>query len=404
MPPELDYRYDWLEAAIEENNIGCRIVYLSNKLFQEPVIFYMSDFLHEGTTAFDPGKIASHPEKFQRQRAKLRLHLSAILRTLLDEYRPDAFVSASVGDIRWRETIKGARELGIPWVVTEREGVIAPIVFEKNITFVKSQFDPEADLMCASNELHKTYWEKIGLHGGKVVVTGDLKSDIWKNESCWPARYQIHPALREDRILLLYLAFGNRNYIDERFYPNDSRDWSPLQTEHYEVLRNIALEYHDNVQIVIKGGHLHDLSEWFSDNLEGKTPENIIILSSSYQALDLILNADIIVGFQTTALIESMFTDKPILYPAWGDLYSEIQEDLIPLHRSGAVSWVHSKEELQDCIVSFIKNRESLALDKDMLRNRKEFRESYYYRPDGKAGLRTYQAIEDFLKGRGIHS
>ncbi|MCK4822815.1 hypothetical protein KA005_44040, partial [bacterium] len=261
-------------------------------------------------------------------------------------------------------------------------------------------FNPEADLMCTSNEQHRAYWESIGINGGKVVITGDLKSDIWKNENCWPTRSDIHPNLSENKIMILYFAFGKRNYINERFYPNESRDWTELQMEQYEVLKEIALKYIDKVQIVLKGGHPGDISGFFYGEFIKEPLANVLVLTTKYQALDLIINADVIVGFQTTAMIEAMFTDKPILYPAWGELYSEVADDLLPLHRSGAVEWVHSKEELQEILVSFVNKPESLVVTTEMLLNRKEFRERYYYQPDGNVGLRTYQAIQGLLVER----
>lgn len=398
--PESDHRYEWLELAIKNNYIPCRIIYLPRKLFEKPALFFMKDFLLNGSFSLNHDKIALYPKIFQDKKGKLDYHLDTILRTIIYVYKPKAFVTASVGDLRWRETIAMARKLGIPWVVTEREGVIVPVVFKKNIPFVQKYFEPQADLMCTSNEKHRDYWENIGINGGKVVITGDLKSDIWKNEDCWPTKPQIHPKLSDDKVLVLYFAFGNTNYIDKRFYPNEKRDWHELQVEHYEVLKEIALEYEDRVQIVLKGGHPGDVSSFFFGGFIEKPLANVLVLTTNYQALDLIINADVIIGFQTTAMIESMFTAKPVLYPAYGELYSKIADDLIPLHRSGAVEWIHSKEELYERIVSYVNNPESRVVTKEMLLNRQEFRERYFYTPDGNVGLRTYQAVHDLLMER----
>jgi hypothetical protein len=48
----------------------------------------------------------------------------------------------------------------------------------------------------------------------------------------------------------------------------------------------------------------------------------------------LIVNADCIIGFQTTALIEAMVTEKLIIYTFWGEAREKLSLDLIPFKRT----------------------------------------------------------------------
>ncbi len=388
---ESDQRYKWFINTLQKNKIDIVLKYMPSILFQSLFEYYLIRFTQPLTNAY------IKTNKYYSNRKKLRKHYSKILNIILELYSPDAFISSSIADARWRETIKVAMKLGKKWIITEREGVLAPIVFRENINLVQEAFEPEVDLVLTSNDAHKKYWKKILKNNNPVKITGELKTDIWSNMDLWIKKENINKGLKRNKLLILYFAFGKKNYVDERFYPYEKRDWSYLQKEHYSVLREISIDYRDIVQIAIKSGHKDDLKGYFSKQKKDELLENIFIFRRNHQALDLIINADIIIGFQTTALVESMFTKKPIIFAAWGGLYNDVADDLIPFHRSDALTWVKSKKEMKNIIITLINKKQFIVNDNEMI-NRKKFREKYFYMPDGSVGLRTYKIINDFLK------
>ena len=388
---ESDQRYKWFINTLKNNKLDIVLKYMPSILFQSLFEYYLIRFTQPLTNEYIKTKL------FYINNKKLRRHYLKILNVIIELYNPDAFISSSIADARWRETIKAARKLGKKWIITEREGVLAPIVFRKNITLVQKAFEPEVDLILTSNDVHKKYWEKILKNNIPVKITGELKTDIWSNRNMWIKKENIHKSLKRNKLLILYFAFGKKNYIDERFYPYEKRDWSYLQKEHYSVLREISIDYRDIVQIAIKSGHKDDLKGYFIKKKKDDLLENTFIFRQNNQALNLIINADIIIGFQTTALIESMFTKKPIIFAAWGDLYNDVADDLIPFHRSDALTWVKSKEEMINKIITLINKKENTINDNELI-SRKNFREKYFHMPNGKVGFRTYKIINEYLK------
>lgn len=394
---EPDWRYEWLELAIRSNGIRARIVYMPGGLFSGPFLLLLKDFLLQGTTQIDYRKVAQSRIRYERLRARLHKHLELLLKCIIDEFSPDVFVTASLGDAKWRDMIPVAHSLGIPWVVTEREGVIAPVVFRKNPALVRQSFETKIDLMCTSNNVHLEYWECIGIAGGEIDVVGELKTDLWSHPQFWPKRHEVHPSLSEYKVLITYFAFGPKNYIDERFFPEEIGDWTALQEDHYNVLKTVASEHRETLQFAIKGGRANDFTGYFSRDVKDASESNLIVFGSEIQALDLIVNSDLIIGFQTTAMIEAMFSEAPILYPAWGRPYCDVAHDLIPLQQSGAVHWIQSKKELELTIASWLEKPRPWRVDSDVMKNRKLFRELYFHCPDGNVGLRTYKKIDSFL-------
>lgn len=385
---ELDHRYEWLEHEIDKQNHDATIIYMPNWIFNWLTEFYLGQYM-TGRWGFD----RSQPG-FERSRELLKNALAEVLKTIKQLYDPDLFLSASLADMRWRETIDVARQNEYLWVVTEREGVVVPAVRQQYPSKVRDAFYKEVDLMTTSNPIHYNYWQEINQSEDSLALTGDLKSDIWKNRSRCRGRSEIHPSLHEEQTLLLYFAFGPKSYINRSLFPDMDDDWSVLRQAHFEVLHQIATEYPDSVQIVIKSGHTDDFT-----SADIPDCENVLELDNQYSALELIINSDIIVGFQTTAMIESMFTESPIIYPAWGDLHDSVVDELIPLHETRGISHASSQTEFEELLRSHLESPSSTLGDETMAA-REEFRSEYYYHV-GSVADRTYAALEELVESEG---
>ena len=104
----------------------------------------------------------------------------------------------------------------------------------------------------------------------------------------------------------------------------------------------------------------------------------------------LIVNSDLIIGFQTTALIEAQLTDKPIIYTGWTETEKKLRDELIPLHNFKGVETVYSAEELYTCIQSW-QDGKNIGGDRAA---RKEVTDQYL-RADGFSTKRIHDLILD---------
>ena len=111
------------------------------------------------------------------------------------------------------------------------------------------------------------------------------------------------------------------------------------------------------------------------------------------------VNTDITIGFQTSGLTEAMFLDKPIICGAWGDLYEDIKDTLLPFHKTDALTFVSSKEEMWEELDSLLKSLDSYVLTDDVAAARIAFRESFFHNPDGNVSRRLLGHVMTMAKG-----
>jgi CDP-glycerol glycerophosphotransferase (TagB/SpsB family) len=121
--------------------------------------------------------------------------------------------------------------------------------------------------------------------------------------------------------------------------------------------------------------------------------ENARLVPSTASANRLIAASDVVIAFQTTALIDAMHTDKVLIYCAWGDRYEELKGGLIDFEgfaRVGAILHARSPAELRQFLA--LQPRE-VKMD---LAARKRIRESFTANPDGMVASR----FADWLSAR----
>ena len=170
-----------------------------------------------------------------------------------------------------------------------------------------------------------------------VQLTGDIKSDYWLYPDHWPKRNELHASLDPNKLVILYFSFGEKNYIHERFFPKETRNWRYLQQAHSKALVKLAKAYPDKIQIVLKSARKDESLSAEDQETFKEVQNNIFALGKNYRAQDIIVNSDLIIGMQSTAVIESMFTAIPIIYGGWGELHDDVIKHLIPIPDSGSV-------------------------------------------------------------------
>jgi hypothetical protein len=400
---EKDCRFDWLRRAAEQRGLGLEFIEVRRDVLSRPVVHHMQPFIRPGTSIIDRQKPAERTEDYAVRFEAMVRHYRSLTQALIETYRPHAVLSASLGDIRWTEFGRVARQMGLPWIVAEREGVLAPAIRDKHLVSVKTTYDPECDLMCLSNPVHRDYWKQMQVRGAQYALTGELNSDFWAGSHLWRSRRELLGRDCHDKKILLYFAFGPKNYLANPLsgdlFPGERRDWTDLQIQHCRAIRALLDAAGDDVIVIVKVGHSSDLLCPEAKRFLPDRP-NVHWEPSREVTLDWIVNADAILGMQTTAMIESMFVDVPLIYGGWGGLHEDVIEQLLPIPSSGGVLVPGSEGELVEMLRAMVEDPASLAPDAKMLAARRKFREEYFWQPDGKAGQRTLEAILTFLERR----
>ena len=123
--------------------------------------------------------------------------------------------------------------------------------------------------------------------------------------------------------------------------------------------------------------------------------KSIILLDSNVSTIDLLKVSDCILGFHTLGIVEAMFTDKPILFGAWGDLFNDIKDTLIPFHEFKGINYCDSPIKLKNSLINVLEDNTKYICDRKI---RDAEIESFFYKADGQSSQRLFSVLEDVYK------
>ncbi len=210
------------------------------------------------------------------------------------------------------------------------------------------------------------YCRKLGIDPSKrIILFGSDWSIVYDDEIADILhQFVIEGALKEKCVILV------RPHFEEY----------KLKTGRFEKFRNYpyaTLDKPDRIGKCLKG--------WDPDW------ENMKHLANN------LYHCDMVVTFGSTLSIDTAFFNKPVINVAfdgfykrpwlWSVLRGYKHVHYQPVISSGAVRLAHSREELKNTINQYLENP---SLDSQ---KRKQFREKFCYKPDGKAGQRIAENI-----------
>ena len=337
-------------------------------------------------------------ESFKKQRNSYIKYCESVIHFLKKKYKVTCFLIPKLNDPWSLDLIKAINSTNLKLIIDDREGIST----SKRLEVLPSRLrnlNIKFDLLTAQNNMHKDIFTRAGFPKEKVIVNGSIQSDYWSNKGFWKNIEQIDNRINPSLIRILFFAFGEKNYLNY-FYKNEKRTWSKLSEDINDVLFQILEKYEGNIQIIYKFSDkkYRDKSvdfERFKNRCKKHIEKNyLIVLGGSTLSYDLMRHSNIIVGFQTSALIEAMNTDKTILYTAWGDLYESIEDTLLPIARKGCVINCSSKEfffeKISQSIDNFMTNKKQESFSPE---NRKEFVDEYFSKSDGLVAERLSKLI-----------
>ena len=399
-------RFGWLRRALNEGDRIALIKMDYDAIFSRIAPVVMPTFYRGLPHVSNDNRsaiIEYSKGSYAKERERYRSVCKQVFEAFHKRWRVDAVVNSGVEQYWAREAIVAARELKIPWIVADIGFNPTLVIDRKTLGGLFRRYYPfEVDLLLIHSDYHSEFFQACGVPADKIKVTGEIKFDYWSHPEVWAQRHQIHPALRNDRTLILYFAFQPQAYLGNFRFPGESRDWAPLRKEHERVLEDIAIRYSQQVQIVYKSGHQPDLAPRFYEMVRRKGLSNLIFVDGKHLAQPLIVNADIIVGLQSSAMIEASFSTKAVVYAGWGELHDDIADSLLPFHKTNAILHAKSADHLREVMTQYLDSVIPLEADAEVLKARAKFREHYFYKPDGNSSRRVLNEIRQFLLSRNL--
>lgn len=316
-------------------------------------------------------------------RAAYRQVVDRELARLYASYRFDALLAPSDTFFWIRSLIEASQQLEIPFVVLQKEATIPPGWLEGPAQEWGRISPFIADHMLVSSEHHRDFWVNSGVEPHRITVTGQPRFDIY-------ARREGHDRL-SDRPSVLFLTYDVNAYLPV-IDRTGLEPWRTLRTETEAVLLELARE--GIVEVFVKA-HPQPAEDQRAHLAELAHEPDVRILDPRGDVRHYILGADAVVGFQTTALLESLAARRPTIYTSWTDEVERYEADLIPFHREGnALVVADSPAALREAIErSASGHADPSAATGDAL-------VTQYLGPvDGQAAKRSWEQLERLVPG-----
>ena len=292
-------------------------------------------------------------------------------------YRPTVLVLPSDAIFYVRPLIERFGVHGIPTAVVQKETTISPMVMDDHARAVATSVPFMSDVMTVCSERQRDFWVRAGSDPARIRVTGQPRFDVYSH----PSRGGTGAATRT----LLYFS-----YEDVAYLPSDTGQpyegtWRDLRRETEQELAAATPRW----RVVAKRHPQQTASEsWLGASVEHP--------SQGADTRQLVLEADVVVGFQTTALFEAMAAGRPVIYAAWGPVYEQAKPMLIPFESyEGAVLCATSRTKLRELLSQ---DPEDLVVDRE--RARAVVQEEIGV-VDGQAARRALVAVREVAAAAG---
>jgi len=112
-------------------------------------------------------------------RARWKRQLTRLLEDLYSEQPFDAFVAPSDSYFYLRDAPQACEQIGIPFLVAQKETTIAPWNMEIGSAALGEHAPLIARHMTVCSERHREYWERSGAPRERMTVTGQPRFDFY---------------------------------------------------------------------------------------------------------------------------------------------------------------------------------------------------------------------------------
>src|SRR6202035_668224 len=295
--------------------------------FRQPAIRIMGRAVARGLHAYNSPDIAAARLRYGTwlQREVERLYLERAFDVIL--LPSDTFFYV-------RSLPDAAHALGIPVVVMQKETTISVHTMEEHSQEMRVEAPFVADWMTVCSERHREFWIRAGADGHLVEVTGQPRFDIYAS------RRTRHPTARRR---ILFLTNELDAYVPGVGQGMGLRTWEPLRDATESALLEAVRRETCEVLVKIHPQQNHRIESARIARRSGdRWRRGVEVAPQDADTRDLIVGADAVVGFQSTALYEAVAAGRPVIYAAWGEEYERFRTGLIPFDQASPACVHHA--------------------------------------------------------------
>jgi hypothetical protein len=215
-----------------------------------------------------------------------------------------------------------AHGLGLPVVVVQKETTISQATMHAFSEEVAAAAPFVSDFMTVCSDRQREFWIRAGTDPDLIEVTGQPRFDVYASST---------PAPPSPRRRVLFLTYALDAYVPGSGRGDGSRTWESLRGETETALLEQIRAGTCEVIVKCHPQQDHDAEARRLANVAGpEWKHGISLAAPDADTRELITAADVVVGFQTTALYEAAAAGRTVIYAAWGDAYQRYHDGLIP--------------------------------------------------------------------------
>jgi hypothetical protein len=233
-----------------------------------------------------------------------------------------------------------AHRLGLPVVVVQKETTVSQATMETFSEEVGAEAPFISDFMTVCSERQREFWMRAGADQNRIAVTGQPRFDIYASAT---------PAGQASPRRVLFLTYALDAYVPGAGRGKGLRTWESLRNATETALVELARA--GTCEVVVKCHPQQDrreVAETLASLAGNVWNRGVSLARQDADTRELITGADVVVGFQTTALYEAVAAGRRVIYAAWGEAYERYRAELIPFDRAPpqCVRHADSREKL----------------------------------------------------------
>ena len=353
----------------------------------------------------DDNSYLSDPAGDQAAKAELRTFWRAVLGHLARHRRIDAFVTGNFSYHAEQELAAAATELHIPFIALHKECRKTPRLADFYEQVYRDRKGPfQGSQVLTYNQIEKDIQTAAEVtKPGIIEVTGMARLDAVHRRRRREAAQDAAARQQHRPTVLFFSVFDKyglpfiRRVVEGRRYDEplppelEALNWSTLMSTLHQAMIELA-RAHGDIDVVIKtkGDPVaaETLKRMFGEVL--RLPANVRLVSGG-DPLDLIFAADVVCGFNTTALVEAVAADVPVVVPAFAEAVAPQMAGYV-MDLGNAVIRAESREHLIESLVD-LAHRGRPAPVPELGPEQCRALEHWVGNADGQAGQRVCDAL-----------
>ena len=355
------------------------------------------------SSSLDNKHYLAHDPAIEATKAAYRDFLIHMWRHLCAIRPVHVVISANFGYYAQREFAAALAEIGTPFITLQRENVRSPRRVQFWHSVYKTRGKSAERKILVYNGIERDLQISSGvIDPNKVIVTGMPRLDRihrWRREHAGP----INGAGRGQ---VLFFAFSRREKLtsfrrtpgagvlhntEEHDEHWQKLSWEGLSEDTHGAIVELARRRPDLRVIVKTKGQSRQLHDTFDilNKIAKELPSNLEVVAGG-DPFQLIAKSQVVVGFNTTALLEAIAAGKLVIIPRFKEASESARRELI-LDLGDAVSYADSAEQLIEKVCSSIDQPAVVPVGLNL--HAKQALRYWVGNDDGAAGRRVLDAI-----------